>query len=197
MGGFSPGDDVMARRRAEDDAALALLEASAHRLGFREPQYKRLRWPRRFRRGPIGRLRPEVSERVANTVAGRLAPMVAQLGVSTWLVPLGLVHGDHVLTGWACRIVATRSPQVQWIAYEELPYRAESPEQAPAALDALRTSGWGVEALAGAFSGDLERKRAAIACYRSQCAALGQRADLALVSAESYHRLVPPRAASS
>lgn len=197
MSGFSPGDDVMGLRQAEDDAALALLKASPHRLGFREPQYARLRWPRRFRRGPLARMHLEASGRMADSVADRLLPLVERLGVSIWVVPLGLVHHDHVLTARACRIAATRAPHVQWVAYEELPYRAEAPDQAAAALQALAASGWGVETLQDDDHDDAAPKRRAAACYRSQCAALGVRADLAVSGAEVYHRLVPPVSTTS
>lgn len=182
---FNPGDDVVGIRRAEDDAALALLEATSHRLGLWDSQYRRpFEPPRRWQRH-----RRDVA-RAARLVAERLAPLVESLGVPTWLMPLGLVHHDHLVTAAACLDVATQVRSVEWIAYEELPYGAERAELVERALAALAGRGLEPRPSHAPQSAGADAKRRAVACYRSQWTALGDRAHLVLDSPEHYHRLV-------
>ncbi len=186
-GAFCAGDDVIGIRMSEEDAALSLLGATGHRLGFWDFQYRRqlrvLRWWRR-RRLPRG------GGRLARAVASRLEPLVDSLGARTWFVPVGLVHPDHVVTAEACRIVAHRHPELGWVAYEDLPYAQEHPELVEAGLAELAAAGW-VLGDRPSVTPDAEAKRAALRCYGSQIAALGARAELAVTSHERYHGLVP------
>ena len=184
---FSPGDDVMGIRRREDDDALAVLGARGHRLGLRDSQYgpgwAALRGRTQFLRG----VAPAVDPRQA--VAARLRQMVSALDVPVWLVPLGLLHRDHAVAAQGCLAVAEHAPSITWVAYEELPYGAERPELVQSALTALHAGGWRTEPVDLGAAVDEARKRAAVACYRSQCNALGDRVEVALGRPEAFHRL--------
>ncbi|HLX86992.1 MAG TPA: PIG-L family deacetylase [Acidimicrobiales bacterium] len=185
---FSPGANVMQVRRSEDDAALGVLDARAERLGLWDSQY-------RGRASVLSRLTRRLpapgpdDDQLADTIAGRVETLARSLGSHRWLIPLGLVHRDHLITAAACRRVATRMPELEWVAYEELPYAAESPELVAEALSRLADAGWQSEPATLEVAGDAAPKEAAVQCYRSQSAALGPRRDLAVHSPEAYHRL--------
>lgn len=190
MSGFSPHDDVIAARRSEDDAALSSLRAQGHRLGMRESQYRRRWWPARLVRFDPRRATTGDDEALVAEVAKRLLQVVNQLDVRVWLVPLGLLHPDHVVTAKASLVTAARIPGIDWIAYEDLPYGVEHPELVATALQDLRDAGWQTEEYGLPGPEGEEHKRAAVHCYRSQCAALGDRAELAVKTDERYHHLV-------
>lgn len=190
---FEPGDDVMAIRRDEDDAALDMAGAIGHRLGFWDGQY-RMAPPVR-----LARLRPAKVRAVrarhrddglSASVRDGIAAKVAELGLSTWFVPLGLQAGDHEVVASACLDVAAQMPAITWIAYEELPYRAEGRSKARAPIERLCERGFRVTSPAFDVDPDLARKRTLIECHRSQLKALGERVDAAVAGPEVYHLLV-------
>ncbi|HEX3803750.1 MAG TPA: PIG-L family deacetylase [Solirubrobacteraceae bacterium] len=184
--GFAPGDDVPAVRAQEDEDALSSLQARASGLAFWDGQYRsgspsRLVRAVRARLG-TGRLVPDIAE----TLGG----VVEDLGLETVFIPLGISHPDHKLTAQACLQVARVRPQTRWMVYEDLPYARESAEAREAAVAAVAAAGFTLEPLALGDGVDLERKRTAIECYRSQLKALGARVEVALSAPERYHRLV-------
>jgi LmbE family N-acetylglucosaminyl deacetylase len=147
--GFGPGDDVMAARRAEDAAALALLDARPRWLDFCDAQY---RAP-----APVA------------AVAGVLRPLLDRAGATTVLVPLGLFHDDHRLAHAAGRLAAAGR---RLLAYEDALYRRYR-GLLDARLAALRADGVAMRPTRLAPERPASaRKRAAIACYRSQLRAL-------------------------
>ncbi len=190
--GFAPGDDVMAVRALEDDAALDRLQAQPQRLGFWDGQYRgdsgnRLVRAVRWRLG---------NRRLVRDVAEKLVGVIEELGLETVFIPLGVGHPDHKLTTKASLGAARRLPHVRWVVYEDLPYAAESSANSAAALRAIATAGFTLEPLEPGEPRELEAevdatdKRAALDCYRSQLDALGQRLEVALNAPERYHRLV-------
>jgi LmbE family N-acetylglucosaminyl deacetylase len=179
-GGFAPGDDVMAVRRHEDRAALAVLGARPLWLEFRDAQY-----------GPSP---------CRETVAEHLEVAVRNARPRAVVVPLGLVHPDHVLAHEACLLVVRRHPSVVWLAYEEAVYRAFPDAPVDQRLRALTAAGFGMARLDLGHGPAGDTKRAAIACYRSQLRALSTPAGPGYADAfapERYWRLTSPADAAA
>ncbi|MEW6169223.1 MAG: PIG-L family deacetylase [Pseudomonadota bacterium] len=148
--GFSSSRAALDARRAEDDAALALLGCRALRLPFCDAQY-----------GVAAD-----AERVADALGGILTTTAAD----TVAFPLGLFHSDHILTRDAALIALTRgaAAAAQTLAYEDALYR-RLPHATDAALAALRRAGVRIGApVERDDAAARARKRSALACYRSQ-----------------------------
>lgn len=146
--GFAPGDDVMALRRAEDRRAFARLGARGVWLPFRDRQY--------------GASPP------ADDIAAALDALVAREVPDEVCFPLGLFHSDHVLASDAAVQVAARHPRIAWLAYEDALYRGID-GAVPARLAALRERGLTLRRIESPSDAVARaRKRAAVACYRSQ-----------------------------
>ena len=114
--GFAPGDDVMETRRQEDDAALAVVDATPVHLEFIEHSYNAGDRP----------VAPEV-------LVDGLAPAVATLRPTLVLAPFGLANPDHDVTHRACMLARDRlGDDVSWWCYEDNGYTkldAPAPEQ--------------------------------------------------------------------
>jgi LmbE family N-acetylglucosaminyl deacetylase len=149
--GFGAGDDVVAARRAEDRAALAILGATPVWLEFLDSQYGR---------SPSV---TEVAAAVETGVLGANADAVA--------VPLGLFHVDHQLAHEAALVVACRHPELRWFAYEDAIYRRVS-GLIDDRLDRLRNQGFRPAAADLRVHDGPDLKRRAVACYASQLRAL-------------------------
>ncbi len=149
--GFSPGDDVIAARRAEDRAALAILHARPIWLDFLDDQYGNS---------------PSV-----NILACGLEQAITATGLTMIYVPLGLFHNDHKLTHAAMLRVRDRHPTFAWFGYEEPTYRLVSNLRSER-LQALLAAA--IIATPAGPSSDAGRdaKQAAVAEYRSQLRAL-------------------------
>jgi LmbE family N-acetylglucosaminyl deacetylase len=193
-GSFQPGDDVMGLRQVEDDAAMAVVGAQAHRLDFWDEQYRagppvRLA---RFRPGAVRAARDKLADPdLEAAIVEELRAVVARLAVATWFVPLGLWHGDHKMTARACLRLAGDRPDGRWALYEELPYRWEVPLEVTAAKERLVSHGFSLEPVALASGPDNTKKYAMVRCYRSQLLCLGDRADIAAAGPEAFHLLKP------
>jgi LmbE family N-acetylglucosaminyl deacetylase len=178
LGGFRPGDDVVAMRREEDRAALAVLDAEPVWLEFVDHQY----------------LAPD--ERAAPAaVAGPLAAVVDERRPTAVFLPMGLANPDHVVTHDAGVLLMRDRDHIAWFCYEDAGYK-----HLPGML------AWRVAKLFGAArwptpmivptDPDHERKRAAIECYRSQLVPLNR--DHALAERiggsvpEQFWLLAPP-----
>jgi LmbE family N-acetylglucosaminyl deacetylase len=146
--GFTTSREAMETRRAEDMAAMHVLDVPAvEHLSFRDVQY---RSPRPF----------DECDKIAGTIAELVDPDVHTF------VPLGIGHPDHALVT-ACTLATVRWGEL--LLYEELPYRVLHPEQVVAALDRVRWAGWNIDALPYPLPvGDCREKVAAINCYASQ-----------------------------
>jgi LmbE family N-acetylglucosaminyl deacetylase len=149
--GFQPGDDVIAARRAEDRAALALLHARPVWLDFPDDQYGGS---------------PSV-----DLLARALDRAIMATGLTTIYLPLGLFHNDHKLTHAAMLRVLDRHPGFAWYGYEEPNYRLVANLRSER-LRALLAAGIIATPAGGSFAAGREAKRAAVAEYRSQLRAL-------------------------
>jgi LmbE family N-acetylglucosaminyl deacetylase len=178
LGGFQPGDDVVAIRRQEDLAALDVLGAEHHWLEFVDHQY----------------LEPH-ARAIADDVAPALAAVVDAVAPTAVVLPLGLANPDHVVTHEAGVRVAQGRPDLAWFAYEDAGYKHIPGMMAWRVSKLFRTDLWPTPMIVPT-SQDHARKRAAIECYVSQLGPL--RADHALDAridgavAEQFWQLAPP-----
>ncbi len=178
LGGFRSGDDVVAIRREEDLAALAVLGADHYWLDFVDHQY----------------LAPH--ERAsADDVAPALAALVDAVAPTAVVLPLGLANPDHVVTHDAGVQVAHERSDLAWFAYEDAGYKHIPGMMAWRVSKLFRSELWPTPMIVPTEQ-DHARKRAAIECYVSQLGPL--RADHALDAridgavAEQFWMLAPP-----
>jgi LmbE family N-acetylglucosaminyl deacetylase len=149
--GFAPGTDAVGTRRREDAAALATLRAKPVWLPFCDSQYE-LVPP-----APVAALMRRLSEAldgIARTV----------------LFPLGLFHSDHFRTHDACALLS-RQGAGRWICYQDGLYAHVPGISVQDRLEEVRGRLSLVPAVLPHDPGT-EAKSRAIACYRSQIAAL-------------------------
>jgi LmbE family N-acetylglucosaminyl deacetylase len=177
-GGFQPGDDVVAVRREEDSAAMAVLGATPVWLEFADHQY--LAKPDR----PAG---PDI--------APALAAAIEAVGPTAVFLPMGLGNPDHVATHDAGRLVAAGEPETAWFCYEDHGYKHIPGLLAWRVAKLLRSGLWPTPAIVP-VEPDMGRKRKAIWCYASQVPPLEQEhaltARLDANVPEQYWRLAPP-----
>ncbi len=177
-GGFEAGDDVVAVRRREDDAALALLDASPVRLEFSDHQYL----------SPAERSTPE-------QVAPVLEEALLALVPTAVFLPMGLANPDHVVTHEAGLQVRDGHDDLAWFCYEDHGYKHLPGLLAWRVAKLLRSGLWPTPAVVP-VQPDMAAKREAIACYRSQVAplerdhVLAERLDANVP--EQFWRLAPP-----
>jgi LmbE family N-acetylglucosaminyl deacetylase len=174
--GFEDGADVVGARREEDRAALAVLGARPSWLPFPDPQY-----------GP----KPERRE-----LAEALGAAVDELSPELVLLPLGLFHDDHILTGDAVLDALRTRPGLRAIAYADAIYR-RVPDLVDRRLAALRAAGLDLQALAALDAPASPEKHRAVACYRSQVRALERSWDGGVSDAfepEQYWLVTAPAA---
>lgn len=170
--GFAPGDDVIGARRIEDREALALLEATPIWLDFSDRQYG-------------------ASVASADLIEP-LDRLFARTSPAAVFFPLGLFHSDHVLVHEAALALPDRRRGMPWFAYEDALYRRipGALDERVAALEAAGRAPRRVHFLAAPVAA--ARKRAAVACYRSQLAALatpGRPGHEDLHAPEGYWRI--------
>lgn len=151
--GFVNADHAMRLRRAEDRAALGLLEARRHVLMWLDHQY-----------------RGDVTIDEAQAVTGLLS-ICDRHRITEAFGPVGLAHPDHVSAARVFMDLLTVRPSLTGWLYEELPSRVLWPEQVGPALDVWRRW-WPNMVPDFPGTGPLEVKEEAMACYRSQLWAL-------------------------
>jgi LmbE family N-acetylglucosaminyl deacetylase len=181
LGGFGPGDDVVAARREEDAAATAVLGARSVWLDFSEYTYL-----------------PAAQRATPEEIAPVLAAAVADAEPTAVFVPFGLANPDHAVTHDAARIVmAAAADRYAWYCYEDSGYKHVPGLLAWRISQLFRARLWPTPAVVS-VDPSLERKRAALTHYRSQLAPLdvnhrlAERLDAAVP--EQYWRLAPPPA---
>lgn len=177
-GGFRAGDDVVAVRREEDRAAMAVLGAKPVWLEFADHQYlARADQPR------------------AEVVAPALEGAILAAGATAVFLPMGLGNPDHVMTHDAGRILVAAHPELAWFCYEDHGYKHIPGLLAWRVAKLFRSGLWPTPALVP-LDLDMERKRKALFCYTSQIPplerdhALSDR--LAANVPEQMWRLAPP-----
>jgi LmbE family N-acetylglucosaminyl deacetylase len=177
-GGFVAGDDVVALRREEDAAALAVLGALPVWLPFCDYQYLR---------------RSEQS--TPEAVAPVLGVAIRSLEPTAVFLPMGVANPDHVCTHDAGLLVRRTLGEVSWFCYEDHGYKHIPGLLAWRITTLFRSGLWPTPAIVPA-NVDMEPKRAALAHYRSQMAPLrrehGLDLQLAAPVPEQYWRLAPP-----
>lgn len=188
LGGFQPGDDVVAARRAEDVAALGVLGCTSTYLHFTDHQYD-LPHP--------GAERPALED-----VAAAIAAKLDELAPTAVFVPIGLANPDHVMTGDACLQIVQRQLEAgdarwSWFAYAEAGYSHIPGLVVHRTARAMRAGVWPTPAPLP-IDGHLEKKIAALQCYVTQIGPLTHDWALDLQRSpavpESYWRLeaAPP-----
>lgn len=171
--GFGDGDDVVAARRAEDRAALALLGATPIWLDFRDDQYG--------------------EPRTAQTIADTLASVIGPERAAAIHFPLGLFHRDHLRASDACAMLVDRVTARAFHVYEDALYRRIT-GAVDARRDALRERGLDLVRCTPSLACDAQsRKREAVACYRSQLRALRTREAYGDLDAPEAHWRVRSR----
>jgi LmbE family N-acetylglucosaminyl deacetylase len=177
--GFVPGDEVHVARRAEDAAALAMLDAEPVWLDFVEHSYlEREEW-----------VRPP-------DVVDDLAAALRRLEPTAVFAPFGLANPDHDCTHDAAMLVRSRlGPDVSWFCYEDTGYKHIPGLLAWRVSKLFRSGLWPTPA-AVPVTVDHDRKMRAMGCYPSQLRAL--EADwqvsvkLAAPAPEQFWRLASP-----
>jgi len=183
-GGFVAGDDVVAARREEDRAVMEYLDATPVWLEFSDHQYL------------AKEDRPQAVD-----VAPALDSALAAARPTAVFLPMGLANPDHVVTHDAGLIV--RSKLVEsgtgpaWFCYEDHGYKHIPGILAWRVAKLFKAGVWPTPAVV-AIQPDMDRKRAAIAFYKSQIAPLERdhvlTERLAANVPEQYWRLAPPPA---
>jgi LmbE family N-acetylglucosaminyl deacetylase len=194
--GFEPGEDVMETRRAEDRAALAVLQAEPHHLDFIEHTYLPGDTP----------VAPDVVAPVLDECLRALQPTLV-------IAPFGLANPDHDVTHRACMLVRDElDASTEWRRYEEAK-RAETPRPVswwlyqdfgyhyiPGMLawrtaQLFRRGVWPTPVCPEVDAND-DRKLAAVECYPTQLHALDDdwriREKLARHGTEQYWRIEAP-----
>jgi LmbE family N-acetylglucosaminyl deacetylase len=178
LGGFKSGDDVVAVRREEDVAAMAVLESGYRWLEFSDHQY----------------LAPEARPTPAD-VAPVLAATINELEPTSVFFPMGLGNPDHDMVHEACLLVRAEQLEPTWFCYEDHGYKHIPGLLAWRVAKLLRAHPWPTPAIVPHVP-DEERKRRAVWCYTSQIPPLEQ--DHALTARmegkvpEQFWRLDPP-----
>jgi LmbE family N-acetylglucosaminyl deacetylase len=142
-------------------AALGLLGAHQAGLGFLDGWYYK---------SEVGHPheRPDIGPSFEDALALAVGELVDELRPDACLVPLGLLHPDHIATHRAALTSLRARPETPVIFYLDLPYGIASEQAARGRIDGLATSGIGLTALPDPGSPPARAKRRAADCYRSQ-----------------------------
>ncbi len=176
VSGFSTGDDVLAVRRGEDAAALAVVGARPVWLDVVEHQYlDRAHWV-----GPDRTAQP-------------LEAALRALDPTAVFLPFGLANPDHGATHDAGMAVRDRYPDPVWFCYEDSGYKHIPGLLAWRVSALFRRNVWPTPVAIDTEGGD-GAKRRALACYRSQMRALEADWQIGpkLGAPEQLWRLAPP-----
>lgn len=172
--GFDSSVRAVEARRAEDDAALALLAARPLRLAFCDAQYRR----------------PATVQQLASA----LGEAIAAQRPACLALPLGLFHSDHVLAREAA-LRAGRLIDIPLVIYEDGLYRRLD-GAVDEALAAVRAQGYDVGPPVERQAPEtLALKRRALACYASQLIGLSTPGRLGYADALEPERYRPLRRA--
>ena len=157
--GFATASEATNARRAEDSAALAVLGSGQRLLGFLDNPYR------------VGRPLDE-----NGCVEEAVAALLDELRPSLCLVPLGLLHPDHVGTGLAARAALRGRPTCTAVAYRDLPYAfmPDWPHLEAEARAAIQAEGVEMTLYSTALPMTDDAKRQAVGCYASQLPLLDQ-----------------------
>lgn len=139
--GFENAEKAVYYRQLENDAALALLQATAINFRFVDSQYG--------------------VDTTVDDIADELQAFIYEKDYDFILAPLGLGHPDHEKVSNAVLLLNTDMPIYLW---EDLPLRVIEPD-----LAAKRLKQVGVKTkLESPGSGDIAKKIRSLLCYKSQ-----------------------------
>jgi LmbE family N-acetylglucosaminyl deacetylase len=164
----------MALRRAEDAAALTLLDAEVRHLDYLDAVYRAGadgQWLYANEEALWGKVHPAdpMAGEGVEALVERLTGFISTVAPVVVYAPLGVGrHVDHQIVHAAARRLLVGGCRVAF--YEDYPY-AEKPGAVEAALDAAGAQGWRAEAVL-LDARDLIAKIAALAYYRSQICVL-------------------------
>jgi LmbE family N-acetylglucosaminyl deacetylase len=166
--GFRNAAEAIATRRREDQAALALLDATPRWLDFCDSQYDETASP--------AELAAALGQAIANEAPDRV------------LYPLGIFHSDHLLVHDAAVAALRAWPDLPAFAFEDALYRGMRGElqQRLAALARARFSATPARLL---VEGAEARKAQAVQAYASQMRAFGPNGVADTAQPERYWRL--------
>lgn len=142
--GFKHAYDAVSQRRRENNAATALLNATAIDLEFPDSQYN----------NPVN----------VEDVTAELQKLVDENSYEYIMAPLGLDHPDHRLVTEAVLALKTDLPIYLW---EDLPIRVLKPEEATDRLNELNIPRYALTSHTGSHE-MLAKKMRSLACYSSQ-----------------------------
>ncbi|MCD2189681.1 PIG-L deacetylase family protein [Actinomycetospora soli] len=149
--GLAADVDYMALRRTEDRDALDVLGAAPRHLGLLEAPHRGYDSAAALFAGRRG------GDVVARPLTEALAPVLA--GADLVLAPQAL--GDHVDHQWVSAVVAGLVDPARCGWWRDTPYVARRPDATP--MDHVTGREVAVD-----VTGELDRKAAAVACYRTQ-----------------------------
>jgi LmbE family N-acetylglucosaminyl deacetylase len=153
--GFAPGDDVMAVRRAEDQAELTVLDAVPVHLDFVEYSYN-----------------PDDVPVAPEMVAPLLTDSLRELRPSLVLAPFGLANPDHDVTHRACMAARDElGDDVSWWCYEDTGYKHIPGMLAWRVARLFRRQLWPTPVCPPVDTND-DKKMKAVNCYPTQLLAL-------------------------
>ena len=162
--GFSATDDIVAIRRAEDEAAVEVLGAVGRRFDLLDGQYR-------------GRHNYKVGD-----LADLIREVIADWRPTTIAIPLGLGHRDHMAVCSAGLSLHAEASDRAWLGYVEFPYAWDLPGAAARRIAHVRRSGYVLTpALTSPDAPDLKAR--AMKCYASQLGGLRVDGGVELVAA--------------
>ncbi len=157
---FSSADDAAASRRDEDLDAMAVLDARQVPLGFLDGAYK----------DRVGRCH-ERGDRGASfdmELTGAIARLLDDAGPQVCLIPLGLLHPDHIATRTAALAALVDRPAIEALVYLDLPYGIAFREAAAQQVEAMAAAGFPLVESVEPGPPSPSLKRRAASAYRSQ-----------------------------
>jgi LmbE family N-acetylglucosaminyl deacetylase len=163
---FGHGDDPLTVRWAEDRRAVQQVGSTPLHMGFLEDQY--------------------APPPTVNDISRALAHATSGIDAGTWVLPLGTKHPDHLLAHRAAVELLGSHGQIDWIVYEELPYRRQYPSEVQARLQQVQRDGLELVAVRPPAANRIAKARA-VWDYRSQARAIGKDMLLTLCQ-ERYWR---------
>ncbi len=104
--GFQDAHQAMRAQQAEDDAALAVLDARPLRLNFLDSQYLR-----------------QSANSSSRSIVQALSATIRDIQPTMLHIPPGLFHSDHALAHEAAIEAWRTHPSLQCVAYEDCLYR--------------------------------------------------------------------------
>ncbi|WP_063568963.1 PIG-L family deacetylase [Achromobacter ruhlandii] len=145
--GFASAGQAMRTRAGEDDRALEEVRAERMTLDFIDSQYL------------------PCADADMPALTERLLRLVADLRPDGVLIPMGLLHHDHVRVSDAALLVREARREAVWFAYEDVPYR-DLPGQLQERLGRLHARGVRMAPLD--WRPDVAGKARVLAAYASQ-----------------------------